>query len=758
VAISHLEDLPLAEFIKAVENIGLMKASEKLDGANLWMGLDDDGKLFTNRSGKRKGSKNFYSADEYPHFSAYNGFRGAHAALMEKLPDIKRIMQNGQIVELEILYGRQPNAITYGAGDKSYIAFLRGVEGTPDVIADQLSMSLGGQTVSVSVDIVDTSDGENLSLDKGSISFQFTGAQNIPAEKLKDVNLSKHLNELKKYLEMPAGVDGVEATNYDILTKNLTSFTVDVRPQVKAARSIILASVMKDFKLPIKRELLDNYVNKIKPALGADNVDKDEDLGIEGVVLRDPTTGNMIKLVDKDTFTTINQFNHSIRNQISGVVKSLDQDAPLEARGGILGNMKIQIADLLGNRELSRGATAKKAFLAVRGADAVETAKNFAANLDIQDFLGTKRKILALIGAANKQMKDLLADFKSNKDEYQLKLKNGKIIGISKEIEKRTLLAFAESLRNVNELFEKVKKSKSITQVVAILYGHLIKDAQNSEKLDESLLLEKRYDTDKARYSGKDGWTLLNIYFATVFMSVIMFQADDERGIKLLRDKAHYRMSGWSKEMSPLNFWGYPIWKSSTPAVKKLIGPKATGQLFKITRRVPPNQSRFLHMDLSFGKDVPMNWGDHYKTLRVLQQFDGMNTDRINTLMKSVFTFETQDHDGQVKTISKLFYYAQQFIPTSPLFSRIKIIQQNLLINANGENEHLEEMKLLTSVNSLIENEEAQATKQVDTAVKAADVNPAPGISAEKKVEKRKRNPNIVKNKFPRPKNAEDQK
>jgi len=767
MSITHIEDLPLAAFIKAVRNIGTMHASEKLDGANLWLGLDDEGKLFTSREGKRKGASKFFSEAEYPRFAAYNGFRAAHAALEEKLEDIRRVMQNGQMVEMEILYGRQPNAVTYGADDKSYIAFLRGVEGTPDVIADQLTTTLGGQSVKVRVDTIETTDGEDLEIVTKEITWQFTGAQRVDPSNLKDIDLEKILASLEEYLREPAGLEfAPELTNLELLQNSLATIPAADRPVAKDKKAEVAAKVMTGFKLPIKKELLDNYISKIKPALGDKDISADEDVGIEGVVLRDPTTSDLIKIVDKDAFTTINAFNHAIRNQISGVVKTLDGNAPLEARGGIVGNMKIQIADLLGNKELARGSTAKKAFAAVKGDTPVDTVKAFAANLSIEDFLGTKRKMLALIQQAAKDMRALLNDFKENKDNFKLKLKNGKTIGISEEIYKRTLLVFAESRRNIVELFDKVKKAKTIAQVIATIYGHLAKavhDQETDVPMVGEALLEKKIDTDKALYK-KDAYTLMNIYFATVLMAVIIYKMDDTKGLRLLKDKTHYKMTRWDAQMSQLNFWGYPIWHASSPAVKKLIGPKASSQIFKVVRHAAPSQPRYLHMDLSFGRDVPIEWADHYKTMHLLQQFEGLNVDRINILLRGVFSFESLTHDQQVKIISKLYYYVQQFVPSSPLFVRLKAIQDELLLNANGENDQMvQEKKLLADINSLVESEEEDAAaadaKQgaaVDVVSHTKDPESSTGINRSRKTEKRKRNPDVKKAKFPRPKDDDD--
>ena len=70
MSIQHIDDLDIKSFISAVRNIGTMQATEKLDGANLWFGLDDAGRLFTSRTGKRDDSARFYSEADYPYFAA----------------------------------------------------------------------------------------------------------------------------------------------------------------------------------------------------------------------------------------------------------------------------------------------------------------------------------------------------------------------------------------------------------------------------------------------------------------------------------------------------------------------------------------------------------------------------------------------------------------------------------------------------------------------------------------------------------------
>jgi len=688
--IPHLEDLDLQAFLKAITNISKMQASEKLDGAQLWFGLDKDGKLYTSRAGKRKSAENIYNEEDYPYYAANNGFRSTHAALKANEEDIKQILRPGDTVELEVLFGRQPNAVTYGLGGKNYIAFLRGVDGTQDLVVDQLANRLGSKLTKVNTKLVDTVDGEHLKAEPADLTFKFVGVPKLDAGKLRGIDLSAQLGSLKEFLEAKAPLEGVDISNFDLVTRSLGSFDKTSRPAAKDLKAKTLAAIMVNFKLPIKKELLSKFVHQVKSPLAADDLTPEEDIGIEGVVLREPGSEDQIKLVDKDAFTTINQFNHAVRGSLNSMVKTTDGDAPLESRGGMLGELKITIADLLGNRELARTQGAKKIFQTLKGKNPEETVKNVAGELTGgDDFLGTQKKVLALISHTQEKLATALRDFKAHKDSFQLKLKNGRSMGLSPEVIRRTLVAFAETKRDLDELAEKVGKSKNLAQLVVVLYGRIAKAVHvtgEEEPITEELLLEKRIFTDKTQYQGKDGWSLLNIYLATVMMSTVIYKENDRLGIRILKDKTHSRLATWHKEMSPLNFWGYIIWRINTPAAQKLVSKKVAKELFRHVRKVPPNWWRFLHMDLSFGRDVPIDWADHRKTLSVLQHFPAMNVDRVNSLLDGVFRYEELTFDEKVKLLGKLYFYVMQFIPISPLLTRIRAIQDQLLLNANGEN------------------------------------------------------------------------
>ncbi|MBN4836381.1 hypothetical protein, partial [Enterobacter hormaechei] len=97
-SITHIEDLPVDRFIDVLRNLSTMTAQEKLDGAPLWVGVDDEGRLYTSREGKRSDADRKYSVDDWSLVSANNQFRAAHAALSQYADQIKQVLQSGDTV------------------------------------------------------------------------------------------------------------------------------------------------------------------------------------------------------------------------------------------------------------------------------------------------------------------------------------------------------------------------------------------------------------------------------------------------------------------------------------------------------------------------------------------------------------------------------------------------------------------------------------------------------------------------------------
>jgi len=479
-SIIHIEDLPAREFIREIKNINSKIITEKLDGANLWFGVDEKG-FYTSREGKNSKQKRFYQVTDYPVIANYNGFRAAHLALEKAKKIILKYFQPGDAAEIEVLFGRQPNTVTYGEVDKNYIVILRPVSGTSEEKVKKLSSALNNQEVTVQSTVVSSFDGNDLQTNDEMLRWKFASVRPLKGENLDLQEVNGLIQDLENFLQQKNENSG-NYTNEEVAEISLNKIEKDKRDAVKAERERVKKYILEKFKLPIKEILLSKFVRKIKPMLQDANLAPSEDIGVEGVVLRDPDSDDQVKIVDRDVFTAINFFNSTVRAQVSGTVKTTDQDAPIELRGGAFGQAKIRIANLLGSKDLALTSGLNKIVLKFKSEDVQKTADNIAQSLNIQNFDSIKRKTEAILENSIREINEILTTFKAESDKYILRLKSGKEIGISPSVMKRTLTAFAETKKDISTIISGIRRSANMTELVMALYGTTIEKVLNRKE------------------------------------------------------------------------------------------------------------------------------------------------------------------------------------------------------------------------------------------------------------------------------------
>lgn len=495
-SIDHLEDLSPSEFVQTVETIKNRIVTEKLDGANLWFGLDATG-FYTSREAKTPTRGRFYDVADYGDPTPNsNAFRAAHAALEKVEGTIRQHLKEGDAVEIEVLFGRQPNTVVYGLGDKNFIVILRGVAETPEERVKSLASALKGKHVDAESTIVSSGDGISLQSDDMVMKWSFTNVAPIPAKKINIDAVMDMLEEMKKFLaQKNTVVPG--ASNQDVIELSLGSVKKDLRDAVRAEKGKLEARLMHDFKGPIKELLLSKFVRKIKPFLQSPDLHPSEkDIGVEGVVIRDPVTNNQVKIVDKQVFTELNQFNSSVRSEISGLVISLDPNQSLKNRGGIYGEAKIRIAAFLGIPNLARSSGTSAVIKSLNADSAASAAQKLGDEFSISDLRSAKTKIVAILKSAKDDIAAKLDEFKKDSDKSAV-LSSGKQVTMSPEIIKKTLTSIASTNKEIDTLIDAVRSSSSPAELAVALYGRTLDSVfKGGNSMKESYSLIKTVSED----------------------------------------------------------------------------------------------------------------------------------------------------------------------------------------------------------------------------------------------------------------------
>ena len=454
--IEHIEDLSIDEFVDTITNLTRYAATEKLDGSALTFGIDEQGKLYTNRQQKGNDTP-VYDPAQWGDSPAYVGFKSAHQALQQVESSLARVVPANILVECEVLYGRQPNAIIYGS---SAIAFLRAIsEQSPQIIKKLQSLKLA--PVQVETVEITTENGVDLIKKPTTITWRFVTPQQIDAQKLKQIDFEEELDQLKTYISQQ-----VETSQGPMSIADITRSTSKTREMV-ALRKQVAEKLLTDFKLPIKEKLLKQFVRTLVPSLrDVSDVDAEHDPGIEGVVMFDPKTNRQIKIVDKDVFSAFNQFNFAIRNQIKATVPRPVEGMLKVAEtrsGSIYGDLLEDLSVILQEPKLKTPRTIR-AFLAAHDG-------NWSVDVNT-----ARPQIIQALKTAEQSLIQAKDTFMQRVDKIEMDSATGRKFKYSPEITRRTLSLFADIITDIRSNEKAMQSVRTTQQAVEILYKSYLGD------------------------------------------------------------------------------------------------------------------------------------------------------------------------------------------------------------------------------------------------------------------------------------------
>jgi hypothetical protein len=462
--ITHIEDLPIGKFVSVVKHIAEYEITEKVDGSQLLFGIDDNG-FYTSR--ETKGGKRIYDQSEYGFKFSETYMRSAHVVLESVLPLLKSAgLRPGCQVEAEVLHGELPNVVQYSA-DRNYVIFLRVTEGIVDI--DRLTAKLIGQSLDAAIMTPYTQDGKTIQLKEESHIWEFSGPAILPVNPLSlQKAVMPKMTELMSYLKQPSGF------------KHLSNMVVECIPLNKCPEWCPKEDwkyVKEDIKLK-QQEIYDKgLMLDIKSILVERLLKRGSQFGplledggwIEGAVLRNPSTGQMVKIVDKSVFLAVKDFSWKVRNNIRENAKSP------ETANSFLGKMHVDMAMAIGHPLL--GTLQAKSYLKRLGNTTEERIAALAEGIDLQSI---KQYWYNLLENKEFELESELTKYENEKSGYIIavaKLNDRRSqFTYSEAIDRRTKETFAQTFEEIQARKCDVEKVGTVEALIDILIGKKLKE------------------------------------------------------------------------------------------------------------------------------------------------------------------------------------------------------------------------------------------------------------------------------------------
>jgi hypothetical protein len=452
--IPHIEDLPVAEFVRTINSLHEYEITEKLDGAEILFGIDEIG-FYTSR--EAKGGVRIYEEQHYDIRFPTTYMRAAHKLLEETLPLLKAAgLKEGDQVEAEVLFDSVPNVVPYAEGI-NYLVFLRTTEGTVNI--DRLKQKLIGQNLLVKLAEPYTLDGRTIEIMEQTREWHFGRVPQV------SVNIAgvqqairADMGALVAYLKDNSGIRTLSNLVVEGLPLNKCPEWCEpkdwkfIKEEIKERREDIRTTLQNHFLSEIKSTLVEKIVNPQQSYYGPTI---EEGGWIEGVVLRHPHTHKMIKIVDKNKFGVIRESAWKKRNMITEAAKSVD------GNHSFVGNLHVSLAIAIGHPNL--GTMQAKNYLRKVGESTEERLNTLSEGVD---FHSVKNYWLSLLESKMDILGQDLDKYEKEEDYCAETMDR-----YSTAVHQRTLATYATTFQKIGFLRENTQKARSTKDLLKVLVG-----------------------------------------------------------------------------------------------------------------------------------------------------------------------------------------------------------------------------------------------------------------------------------------------
>ena len=176
---------------------------------------------------------------------------------------------------------------------------------------------------------------------------------------------------------------------------------------------------------------------------------------------------------------------------------------------------------------------------------------------------------------------------------------------------------------------------------------------------------------------------IANAYVANYIAALTIIRAGDEKGMKLLNDKAHTKMTKFSTSMSRPNFWGFIVFNSDVPSIKKLIAGGAADELAKNAGRIVSSRRHKLQMLTTQTADK-INWTDASYSIKLLKVRFELPYSKLDNIANGIYAWDSLDEMSKGDLLYNVFSFLMQCDNESDLLPRLRALTNNKYLTVNS--------------------------------------------------------------------------
>jgi hypothetical protein len=187
----------------------------------------------------------------------------------------------------------------------------------------------------------------------------------------------------------------------------------------------------------------------------------------------------------------------------------------------------------------------------------------------------------------------------------------------------------------------------------------------------ENFLASLEESMNLGKLKGASAVDVRNAFAANYVTALLLLKLQDLKGLMLINDHGHSKLTKFSSTMSELNFWGRALFYSSDADVKSRMKDGEAQILAKDAKKVAASRIQKI-MKVPLTAPDAVNWNEAIGAILLLQHTFGLQSSYFSGIIRTLYKWDSTSVAGKQKAINDALMFMMQSDPSSCLIPHLR--------------------------------------------------------------------------------------
>lgn len=181
------------------------------------------------------------------------------------------------------------------------------------------------------------------------------------------------------------------------------------------------------------------------------------------------------------------------------------------------------------------------------------------------------------------------------------------------------------------------------------------------------------------RLQGATDEKIKNAFFANYLGALVLLRLQDLKGLMLINDPSHSKLTRFSNQMSDVNFWGRALFYPNEREVKSRLAFGHDKLLAKEAGRIMDSRIQQM-MKVPLTAPERVDWNDTVGSLLLLKHRFGLSSSYFNNITFALHKWNTISDSAKKRSVNQAFMYLMQSDPQSAILPRMRALSGTSMV------------------------------------------------------------------------------